>query len=346
MRFNNFVTKLCIATLSVGFLTCVSDLPKTNAVKKSPESVYVESEFAPLKRVILTQSELCNSKKFYDTKGISEFPDEFFKAWAEERENLRRVLEKYGVEIQRPRMLTETEKELGVIPNGITNGDGVTNFFSRDPFVTIGNHIIECSFLSPYRRLEVLPIRSILQKEAAASGCFYVAVPQPDVSQGLLSDAGPYLEGGDVLVYGKTVFVGNSGRATNKAGIEWLRNYLSHFGYDVVEVRLKKTTLHLDCALSLVREGLMVVCLEALLDGIPEKLKNWDKINVSYDDAQALATNGLPVNEHAYITDIVFKDTVGRELEKRGITVEYVDYKFSRKLEGAFRCSTQPLLRK
>lgn len=337
------------ALLLVTSCTKTSDksCDRTACNNQESMSVYVESEFAPLKRVVLTQSEMLMSEKFFESRGIEGgLPEGFLEKFYEERENLNQVLLKYGVEVQRPRLLTEKEKELGMIDGGLTDGYGITNFFSRDPFVTIGNHIIELNFCSPYRRLEVLPIRPILQKEAEKSGCLYVGMPQIDISNGLESEAGPYLEGGDILTYGKTVFVGNSGRASNHAGIVWLRNYLAHWGYEVVEVPLKETTLHLDCAMSLVREGLMIVSLEALPGGIPEQLKDWDKIEVSYDAAQQLATNGLPIDENTYITDIVFKDTVGKELEKRGIKVEYVDYEYSRKLEGAFRCSTQPLLRK
>ena len=38
---------------------------------------------------------------------------------------------------------------------------------------------------------------------------------------------------------------------------------IGHFGYEVVPVRLHPHILHLDCALSLLREGLMIVCEEA-----------------------------------------------------------------------------------
>ena len=40
----------------------------------------------------------------------------------------------------------------------------------------------------------------------------------------------------------------------------------------------------------------MIVCEEALIDGIPKQLKDWDKIHVSLEDAAKLATNGLPIN--------------------------------------------------
>lgn len=331
-------------------------------IKMSNKKVYTESEFAPLKRVVLAQTEaiigrnfkkyinverdIPQYKEYFDKGGdIPELPDDYFEEWAKERENLKEVLEKYGVEVQRPRLVTDIEKELSLVDNGFTDNTGLLNDFIRDPFITVGEHMIECSFRMPNRRLEVLAVRHILLKEAKESGCYYVAVPAPDISEGIGSDAGPYLEGGDVLVYGKTVFVGNSGRATNHEGVVWLRNYLGHFGYTVVEIKMDEDVLHLDCILSFPRDGLMIVCEDAMPEGLPEELKSWDKISVSKNRAMALATNGIPIDEKTYVTDIEFKNNVGKELEDRGIHVEYIDYKLSRAGGGAFRCSTQPLLR-
>ncbi|MBG9815514.1 amidinotransferase [Bacillus safensis] len=307
--------------------------------------MYVESEFAPLKRVVLSQSEVYFPEEDSGPNMMEDMKDIQIKM-EKEREEFKKVLQKYDVDTQMPRLLTEDEKKLGLAENGITGGAGATNFFARDPFFTIGNHIIEGSFFSSYRRLEVLPARDILLKEVKANQNPYVAVPQPDVSKGINSKTGPFLEGGDILVYGKTIFVGNSGQASNKEGIDWLRNYLTPDGYKVVEVKLEKNTLHLDCAISFVRDGLMIVNEDSLPNGIPDELKDWDKIKVSYKDAQNLAINGLPINEKVYVTDIAYKNTIGKELEKRDIKVEYVDFKITRSFGGAFRCTTQPLLRK
>ena len=81
-------------------------------------------------------------------------------------------------------------------------------------------------------------------------------------------------------------------------------------------------------------------------EGLPGQLRSWDKIVVDKYAAMAFATNGLPIDEQTYVTDPAFKDTVGKELEQRGILVEYVDHQISRAGGGAFRCSTQPLLRR
>lgn len=321
-------------------------------------NVFVKSEFAPLKRVVLAQSEFAFPMKvdFGIDKFLTEenrdllsnkdilgknFKDVFpekQKKWEDERENLRRVLEKNNVEVIFPRLLTDYEKEIG-------KKDGYSNFFVRDPFFTIGHFLIEGSLRFPHRRNEIQPVRNILATESNEDSCLYLSIPKPDISKGQDSEDGPFLEGGDVLVLDKTLFVGRSGLASNENGISWLRNLVSNFGYKVVEVPLHETILHLDCAISLVREGLMIVCEEALLNGIPEQFKDWDKIYVTLEDASRLATNGLPINENVYITDPEFK-FIGDELEKRGMKVEYVDFEISRSFGGSFRCSTQPLLRR
>ncbi|ULT22990.1 arginine deiminase family protein [Sphingobacterium sp. E70] len=191
----------------------------------------------------------------------------------------------------RPRLLTNLEKEVGA-------DDGYANFFVRDPFFTVGNAVIEGSLRFLQRTNEILPIRDIFEQQVYPDDCLYVAAPKPAIhDHGDLSRwHGPFIEGGDVLVLGKQVFVGNSGLASNSLGIRWLSKLLKSYGYQVEEIRLHPDILHLDCALGLIREGLMVVCEDAFLDGIPEHLKQWDKINVTLSEAGQLATNGLPIN--------------------------------------------------
>ena len=348
--------KQLIAILLAG-LVLLGLIPAGYAAEEAAEisPVYVESEFAPLKRVIVSQSEITDT-----TMPLSEYylPLEnlegpyvevqgdtiYFRAdpalyelRVKEREELVSILERYGVEVLRPRKLTDEELALATLPEGPTHGKGLSNFFVRDPFIVVGDHVIEANFRKEYRRFEALTARDLFQ------GCAsYVGLPMPDFTD---TETGPFLEGGDVIVYHKKIFVGNSGYGSSSAGIEWLRDYLAPYGYEVEEVRLQGNILHLDCAMSLVREGLMIVCEDSFADGIPETFRNWDKITVPEEDAEQLAVNGMAINPEVYITDLAFRDTIGKELEARGIKVEYLDFHVTRESAGSIHCSTQPLLR-
>jgi len=329
----------------------------------SQRRIFVESEFAPLRTVVVAQCQMrlpdadVGSQEHLNDE-LSIMPEEQRQIilqllgrehamamperqqqWEAEREALQVVFEKHGVEVLRPRLLTQWEKEAG-------GKQGYSNSFVRDPWFVIGNVVVEGSLRFPHRRLEVLPSRDIFQKEVYPAACSYVAVPQPEIMPLDVDNGGPgpFIEGGDVLVYGRHVFVGNSGRASTEFGAQWLQKVMAPHGYTVEVVRLKPNILHLDCAIGLVREGLVVVYLEGLLDGLPRALKGWDQIPVSQEEAMSLGTNGLPINSTVYVTDPSFR-RIGDAVEKYGVAVEYVHFDISRSFGGAFRCSTQTLWR-
>jgi len=212
----------------------------------------VVSEFAPLKSVILAQSQFClpeDSENSMDTSFLTKENEEFSKnnggkdvaeideklqnEWEKEKINMQVLLESYGVEVFRPRLLTQHEKD-----HGKKQDAGYSNFFSRDPFFTIGSFIIEGNLRFMHRRREIFPIRPVLNEWVKNNESYYFAAPQPDLAEGENSEVGPFIEGGDVVVLGKTVFVGYSGLASNLNGIYWLKQLLEQFDYKVVPVRL------------------------------------------------------------------------------------------------------------
>jgi len=326
-------------------------------------TVFVESEYAPLRTVVLARSEFCA----FDTAGVdpeqlerelSILPEDHRayvvglvgrdladadpdrqRAWDAEREAFREMLERHGVEVLRPRRLTPLEKQAA-------GAAGYMNAYVRDPWFTVGDVVVEGSLRFPHRRGEVLTSRPLLLERALEADCAYVATPIPEVVPLEVDGGGPgpFLEGGDVLVCGKHVLVGASGRASTELGARWLRHLLSPRGYTVELVRLAPNFLHLDCTLGLVREGLAVVFEAAFLDGLPSILDGWDLVAVTESEAMSLATNGLPLSPDVYVADPEFA-RVGEELERRGVQVEYVEFAISRSFGGAFRCSTQPLWR-
>ena len=327
---------------------------------QSSRRIFVDSEFAPLRTVVLAQCQMRlpdvepgSAAQLNDEMAI--MPPEQQKTilqllgkdhaiamperqrrWEAEREALKRVFERHGVEVLRPRLLTKWEKEAG-------GKDGYSNSYVRDPWFVVGNMVVEGSLRFPHRRKEVLPSREIFKSEVYPAACTYSAVPQPEIMPLDVDNGGPgpFLEGGDVLVYGRHVFVGNSGRASTALGVEWLRKLIAPQGYTVEMVRLKPNILHLDCAMGLVREGLFVVYEEGFPDGIPQVLKDWTRIPVTMEEAMTLGTNGLPISPEVYVTDPAFR-RIGDAVQKHGVTVEYVEFDISRSFEEPSAAAPKP----
>lgn len=275
-----------------------------------------------------------------------------------EKENqaLIAILHRHGVKVWRPEVLTRERVAANFGPT-FTSFAGVSQQYARDPILVIGNNVIENAMGSLYRRCDIIGLRSLLQRRVMGSGAAWVAMPSLDYSAMLKSGQCdktrfPVLEGGDVLVLGKKVLVGNSlNRATGSSelGYLWLKSYLEPQGYDVERVRLPNDILHLDVALSVPRSGLIILCPEVFLDGIPACFDGWQRITVTRDEARHLATNGMPIDSDHYILGVnqhFDGVAVQHALEALGITVYSLYFGRHNEDGGSIRCSTHPLVRR
>ncbi len=194
---------------------------------------------------------------------------------------LAELVAREGVIVHRPQRLEGAERTF-LAPNG----EGA-QLFPRDGMIVIGNHVIEASLRLLCRQRERYGLRPIIQQVVRQRGARWSSVPLG--SPGCVD--GPFLEGGDTLLNGHEIYVGISGCASDLAGADWLEALLGE-AYRVIPVAMKSNVLHLDCALALIKPGLLVYCPPKLIDGLPMSLRDWDKIEVSMDEANRLATNG------------------------------------------------------
>lgn len=137
------------------------------------------------------------------------------------------------------------------------------------------------------------------------------------------------LDGGDVLVVGRTVFVGYSGR-TNSAGIGQLRCTLRPLGYEVREVDVRGC-LHLKSAITAAWEELLLVN-RAWIPGAD--LSGFECLDVHPDEPYA--ANVLRFADRV-IHAAAFPRT-GECLRQRGVRVESIDLSELAKAEGAVTC--------
>jgi dimethylargininase len=137
------------------------------------------------------------------------------------------------------------------------------------------------------------------------------------------------LDGGDVLVVGREVFVGASAR-TNRAAIDQLSGMLAPVGYTVRAVPVRGC-LHLKSAVTAVAPDTLLINRE----WVPSEAFRGQSL-VDVDPQEPHAANALIVGD-AVIYPASFPRTRER-LERRGLRLRSVDVDELQKAEGAVTC--------
>lgn len=137
------------------------------------------------------------------------------------------------------------------------------------------------------------------------------------------------LDGGDVLVLGKTIFIGLSTRS-NQEAIDQLNALLNGFGYSVTGVQMHDC-LHLKTAVSRVDDRTLLINTNWL---DVHHFKEFHLIEVY--PAEPFAANCLPVGD-IIIYPTAFPKTRAR-LEEAGYKILAVDVSELAKAEGAVTC--------
>jgi dimethylargininase len=137
------------------------------------------------------------------------------------------------------------------------------------------------------------------------------------------------LDGGDVLVLDKTIYVGLSTRSNNHA-VEQLDALLGKFGYRAIGIELNGC-LHLKSAVTRVDDSTLLVNKNRV---DISRFDGFDLIEV--DASEAYAANCLPINGRI-IYPTAFPRT-RRKLEEKGFRVVTVNLDELAKAEGAVTC--------
>lgn len=137
------------------------------------------------------------------------------------------------------------------------------------------------------------------------------------------------VDGGDVLVAGRRVFVGRSTR-TNDAAVEQMRQMLTPFGYTVCGVEVTGC-LHLKSAVTALGGDLLL----ANPDWIDRAAFAGFEL-VEVDPLEPMAANALRVDDRV-IYPRAFPRTAER-IARRGLRLELIDASELAKAEGAVTC--------
>lgn len=310
-----------------------------------------DTEWAEEALAILPESEANKARERAGMRSTDMPKHELLEA---EHRELIKILDRFDVTVHR---LTDITDDMIAENFGREwLAQGYLQTYARDPIFVVGDNVIELSPGMPVRRGELLGFVDLFKERLPGSGAKWYQMPSinaaPMVHAGYTKEASPALEGGDLLVLGKTVLAGTSVNpvlGSSAMGVEWLSQMLGPQGYDVQRVPMINEMLHLDVCLSIPRDGLAIACTEAMIDGLPPYLDGWDIIEVPLEEAHFLACNGLPIDPDNYIlgyNDTVDGSRVQNGLEAHGITVHRIAYGNHTEDGGSIRCSTHPLVRR
>lgn len=298
----------------------------------------VKNETSRLRAVVLGTAESTGGipaiKEAYDPKSAEHIKAGTYPKDEDmliEMEAVRKVLEKYDVQIFRPKII-----------------DNYNQIFTRDIGFVIDDKFIKANIL-PDREQEIEAISHVMDQ-----------IGKENIIQ-LPEDA--HVEGGDVMLHNNHIFVGTFyGKdypdyitaRTNTKAVEYMKELFPE--KKVVSFNLRKSNneprdnaLHLDCCFQPVGKNKAILYEGGFLD---EKEYQWlvdffgkeNIFEITRDEMYDMNSNVFSISEEVVISEMKFK-RLNAWLRKNGMTVEEVPYAEISKQEGLLRCSTLPLIR-
>jgi N-dimethylarginine dimethylaminohydrolase len=264
--------------------------------------------------------------------------------WNGLRDDVERLVDvfgEHGVDVLRPRAFTASE--MGYLAD-LQGGHSL--LYPADPIYVLGPHVIETCIRRPFRRKEAWATRAVLQDRIDGDpGVRHVSIPRAELGPAGDEGAGPFLEGGDIIMArADTVLCGYTDLTSNLPGVRWLARYLEPFGYRVCPVAVHGTWLHLLGVMCLLREGLVMAHLPALGGRLPDPVADWELIEIDEAETRMLATVGMNLDERRHLVDHrltrVIDRLVDHDMEPVPVEVAALS-----QWGGAVRCVTLPIAR-
>lgn len=275
------------------------------------QSTYCQSEFTDLEKVIIVKPSYMK---------ITEVINETQKHYKNTNIDIPLALQQHKAFVQ---TLKNHQIEVIELPANPSLHEQV---FTRDIGFVIGNQLFVSSMSEAVRQDETSVLRQWIQKNN---------VPFQD-------DLPASIEGGDVLLDGSKLWIGETNRTTKQA-IQEIQQKLP--SYSVRSLLLDESILHLDCVFNIIDEETALVYPPAFTTkGLESIAAHYDLIEVNDKEQFQMGPNVLPLGDGKIIS-LPQNERLNNAMEAKGFTVIRVEFSEIIKSGGSFRCCTLPLKR-
>ena len=276
-----------------------------------PKAIFCRNEHDPLKLLAVCKPQFMT---------ISNVINETQRVYIDENINVQKALKQHDHFCE---VLRKNGIELVELPAYQEYPEQV---FTRDIGFTIGSTVFVSELRHQIRKGEERFLKAWLQQHQLS-----------------FQELTASIEGGDVILDGRTVFVGISQR-TSEAAVQELSSFLK--GYTIKMLPIDTSYLHLDCVLNFLSEEEALIFSPAFSEKDVQWLaERYQLIEVTPEEQFTLVTNVLSIGNKRIIS-LSVNERVNTLLQERGYFVEEVDFSEIIKSGGSFRCCSMPLLRK
>ncbi|WP_342542076.1 dimethylarginine dimethylaminohydrolase family protein [Paenisporosarcina sp. FSL H8-0542] len=270
-----------------------------------------QSEYDTLRKVIVCEPQFMS---------IDEIINDVQKKYKDENINIERALNQHHDFVEKMRA---EGVDVITLP---ANASYPEQVFTRDIGFTLGNQTFVSEMASSIRQGE----ETVLEKWLNTHH-----VPFQKLSQN-------HIEGGDVIIDDRTIYIGLSHRTCNSA-IEQLRSDLPN--YEIVAIPFDPKYLHLDCVFNILSPTDALIFPQALDAETVSFLTNrYHLIEVSKEEQFTMGTNVLSIG-HKRVFSLPINAQVNNKMRRQGYKVIEVDFSEIIKSGGSFRCCTMPIAR-
>ena len=233
------------------------------------------------------------------------YPVEYVEAARKDLESFIHILESEGVRV---RYIDDVDYSAPFSTPDWQVTSGFCGANPRDPFIVIGNEIIEAPMADRSRYFESWAYRSLF-KEYFKAGARWTAAPRPQLRDAqydpdyripepdeknrfVVTEFEPTFDAADFVRCGRDIF-GQLSHVTNRMGIEWLQRHLGD-GYRVHVITPRcRQAIHIDTTLMPLAPGKVLINPDFLGTKLPSIFKTWDVLTAP----KAVRTKTIPFPE-------------------------------------------------